>query len=63
MITHPISDILRPRIFAIACAYPDADDLDDLRKDPVFKQACGCLAGDRHEPGLATHPVTLGERP
>ena len=29
-----MADILRARVFAIACGYPDADDLDDLRKDP-----------------------------
>jgi len=39
-ITHTMSDILRARVFAIACGYPDADDLDDLRKDPAFKLAC-----------------------
>ena len=27
-ITHTIADILRARIFAIACGYPDANDLD-----------------------------------
>jgi Transposase DDE domain group 1 len=42
-ITHTLSDILRARIFAIACGYPDGDDLDDLRKDPAFKLACGRL--------------------
>ena len=42
-ITHKMSDILRARVFAIACGYPDADDLDDLRKDPAFKLACGRL--------------------
>jgi Transposase DDE domain group 1 len=42
-ITHAMSDILRGRIFAIACGYPDADDLDDLRRDPAFKLACGRL--------------------
>jgi len=41
LITHSMSDILRGRIFAIACGYPDADDLDDLRRDPAFKLACG----------------------
>ena len=34
LITHSMADILRARVFAIACGYPDADDLDDLRKDP-----------------------------
>jgi len=43
LITHTMSDILRARIFAIACGYADADDLDDLRKDPAFKLACGRL--------------------
>ena len=38
-----MADILRARIFAIACGYPDADDLDDLRKDPAFKLDCGRL--------------------
>jgi Transposase DDE domain group 1 len=42
-ITHTMSDILRGRVFAIACGYPDADNLDDLRRDPAFKLACGRL--------------------
>jgi len=42
-ITHTLADILRARVFAIACGYPDADDLDDLRTDPAFKLACGRL--------------------
>jgi hypothetical protein len=42
-ITHEVADILRARIFAIACGYPDADDLDHLRQDPAFKLACGRL--------------------
>jgi hypothetical protein len=54
-ITHAMSDILRARILAIACGYPDADDLDDLRKDPAFKFACGRLpeSGD----DLASQPT------
>jgi hypothetical protein len=54
-ITHTMSDILRARILAIACGYPDADDLDGLRKDPAFKLACGRLpeSGD----DLASQPT------
>jgi hypothetical protein len=54
-ISHTLADILRARIFAIACGYPDADDLDDLRKDPAFKLACGRLpeSGDN----LASQPT------
>jgi len=53
--THSVGDILRARVFAIACGYPDADDLDDLRHDPAFKLACGRLpeSGD----GLASQPT------
>ena len=42
-IIHSLTDILRARIFAIACGYEDADDLDRLRSDPAFKLACGRL--------------------
>src|SRR3984957_14601391 len=55
LITHSMADILRARVFAIACGYPDADDLDDLRKDAAFKLACGRLpeSGD----DLASQPT------
>src|ERR1019366_6170493 len=54
-ITHSMADILRGRIFAIACGYPDGNDLDDLRRDPAFKMACGRLpeSGD----DLASQPT------
>lgn len=42
-ITHSIADMLRARMFAIACGYEDANDLDALRIDPAFKLACGRL--------------------
>ena len=42
-LTHAMADILRARIFAIACGYEDANDLDRLRGDPAFKLACGRL--------------------
>ena len=42
-VVHLLPDILRARIFAIACGYEDADDLDRLRCDPAFKLACGRL--------------------
>jgi hypothetical protein len=38
-VTHGLADILRARIFAIACGYEDANDLDRLRTDPAFKLA------------------------
>ena len=42
-VLHPVADILRARILAIACGYEDADDLDHLRADPALKIACGRL--------------------
>lgn len=42
-VRHAVADILRARIFAIACGYEDGNDLDRLRFDPAFKLACGRL--------------------
>ena len=42
-VVHLLPDILRARMFAIACGYEDADDLDRLRFDPALKLACGRL--------------------
>ena len=42
-ITHTVEDVLQARIFAIACGYPDGNDLNWLRSDPAFKLACGRL--------------------
>lgn len=54
-VTHQLEDILRSRVFAIACGYPDADDLDDLRSDPAFKLACGRLPESGND--LASQPT------
>lgn len=54
-VTHPMADILRGRIFAIACGYPDGNDLDDLRHDPAFKMACGRLPNSGGD--LASQPT------
>ena len=42
-VVHPLADIRRARILAIAGGYEDADDLDRLRRDPGFKLARGRL--------------------
>jgi hypothetical protein len=42
--THSQADMIRARLFAIACGYEDCDDLDALRFDPAFKLACGRLS-------------------
>jgi len=43
-VTHSHTDMIRARLFAIACGYEDCDDLDALRFDPAFKLACGRLS-------------------
>ena len=42
-VTHTVEDVLRARMLAIACGYPDGNDLNRLRSDPAFKLACGRL--------------------
>ena len=54
-VVHLLPDILRARIFAIACGYEDADDLDWLRSDPAFKLACGRLPDSGHD--LCSQPT------
>jgi hypothetical protein len=54
-VTHRLDDILRARVFAIACGYEDADDLDFLRDDPGFRLALGKLPGAGA--GLASQPT------
>jgi hypothetical protein len=40
-IDHPLVELFRARIFAIACGYPDCNDLDRLCNDPMLKLVCG----------------------
>ncbi|MDX2168657.1 MAG: IS1380 family transposase [Deltaproteobacteria bacterium] len=40
-IVHPLAEMLRLRMFAIASGYEDAEDCDVLRHDPIFKMAVG----------------------
>jgi hypothetical protein len=43
LVTHPVADIRRARMLAIARGYEDGNDLDTLRGDPACKLACGRL--------------------
>ena len=54
-IEHRCDEILRERIFAIACGYEDANDLDTLRNDPALKLACG--RRPTSQPALASQPT------
>ena len=36
-IVHPLVDLLRQRVYGIACGYPDCNDADRLADDPIQK--------------------------
>jgi hypothetical protein len=40
-IHHPLAEMICFRVLLIAAGYPDGDDCDALRSDPVFKMALG----------------------
>lgn len=40
-IRHAIGDLLRQRLYAIACGYPDGNDASRLGSDPIQKLLCG----------------------
>jgi|TARA_B100000315_G_scaffold257573_1_gene306815 hypothetical protein len=42
-IDHTLLDLVKQRVFQIACGYEDAVDCDDLRVDPGIKAACDRL--------------------
>jgi len=42
-VDHSLEDLVKQRVFQIACGYEDANDCNDLRHDPGFKAACDRL--------------------
>ena len=54
-IDHTYTDLIRQRVFQIACGYEDANDSNQLRGDPGLKAACDRLplSGD----DLASQPT------
>lgn len=55
-VDHTYTDLIRQRVFQIACGYEDANDSNDLRSDPGLKTACGRLplsGADLYRVGLA----------
>ena len=55
-IDHPMQDLLMQRILQMACGYQDANDSNQLRKDPMFKLAAGRSPLDE-EQHLASAPT------
>src|SRR5215216_2661448 len=54
-VRHSLTTLVRQRVYQIACGYPDQDDADTLRTDPLLKLACGRLP--ETEPDLASQPT------
>jgi hypothetical protein len=54
-VAHPLLDLLRERVYAIALGYEDANDLDTLAHDPALRVACG--RGLTPEDRLASQPT------
>lgn len=40
-VQHAIGDLVRQRLYAIACGYPDGNDASRLGSDPMHKLLCG----------------------
>ena len=65
LVTHPLVELLRARIYSMAQGHRDQDDLDDLRHDPALRLAVSERSGDSSlreaEPlvpdGLASQPT------
>ena len=54
-IDHQLIEMLRQRIYQIACGYEDGNDCNELRSDPVFKLCAGKLP--ETDPDLASQPT------
>jgi hypothetical protein len=53
-VRHALDQLIRQRVFQLACGYEDQDDADTLRSDPLLKLVCGRLPTDDH---LASQPT------
>lgn len=53
-VKHQFLDLLKQRIFQIACGYEDGNDSNELRNDPIMKIACERLPDDE---ALASQPT------
>lgn len=54
-VRHSVAEMLRQRVFAIACAYEDCNDFDDMAADGALKCAVGRLP--ETDPDLASQPT------
>ena len=53
-VTHSLEQLIRQRVFQIACGYEDQNDATTLRSDPLLKLVCGRRPA---EADLASQPT------
>ena len=60
-IPHAIGDLVRQRLYAIACGYPDGNDAGRLGADPISKLLCGRDPVKGRGLGIAADALALRE--
>ena len=66
LITHPLGELVRSRIYAMALGHRAQDDLDRLRDDPALRLAVSERSGDaalRRQDEVSRIPDGLASRP
>jgi hypothetical protein len=63
-VRHTVGQLLRQRVFGIACGYPDGNDVAVMGDDPLFKLACGRSLDERlgSQPTLSRFENALDAR-
>ena len=61
-IDHTLLDLVKQRVFQIACGYEDAVDCDELRHDPGIKAACDRLPLSGPDLGSQSVPTLPAQR-
>ena len=62
-VTHAVSELVKQRVFQIACGYEDGNDCDALRSDPGIKAACGVLPLSGADLSACNAQAGLGSQP
>ena len=61
-IRHSVEAILTQEVYSLLAGYPDHNDADDLRDDPLFQILADVSPDARPTAGLRLHPGTLPVR-
>ncbi|MHC4541564.1 MAG: IS1380 family transposase [Planctomycetota bacterium] len=55
-VDHTIEELVRQRLFSIACGYPDANDVKRIEDDPILRMLAG-LNPDSSDQSLGSQPT------